>query len=251
MQPMSDKEFDKIFQERFDEFEVNPSKPFWPSIEERLKNKKRKNDFPLFWMVAASVIIVFFAGLYILRPNHTIRLHNDDNLQAVTQPERAIPQLKEQLLIEKKVVRKKAFIKSPVESQQVREVKRPDMPAEQQAADVTDLNKMSAKIETHENHPLSQQAVIVIPNNSELKKEASPLSDSSFHTAPVVAGRTRIKSVGDLVNFVIAKVDQREDKVIEMSDNDEGTSISGINLGVLKIKSGNNKKVRGFKVNFK
>jgi len=39
------------------------------------------------------------------------------------------------------------------------------------------------------------------------------------------------------VNFVIAQVDKREDKLIEFTESDEGTEVSGINLGLLKIKS--------------
>jgi hypothetical protein len=47
----------------------------------------------------------------------------------------------------------------------------------------------------------------------------------------------RVKGIGGLVNFVIAQVDKREDKLIEFTESDEGTEISGINLGLLKIKS--------------
>ena len=51
------------------------------------------------------------------------------------------------------------------------------------------------------------------------------------------APKIKIRSIGSLVNFVIAKVDHREDKIIEFEDNDEGSEVSGINLGVLKFKS--------------
>jgi hypothetical protein len=47
----------------------------------------------------------------------------------------------------------------------------------------------------------------------------------------------KVKGVGGLVNFVIAQVDKREDKLIEFTESDEGTEVSGINLGLLKIKS--------------
>jgi hypothetical protein len=42
--------------------------------------------------------------------------------------------------------------------------------------------------------------------------------------------------VGDLVNFVIAKVDKREEKIIKVSKTDEGDNeITGINLGLFKF----------------
>ena len=50
-------------------------------------------------------------------------------------------------------------------------------------------------------------------------------------------GQRKIRSIGSLVNFVIAKVDKREDKLIEFKDSDEGSEVSGINLGLVKIKS--------------
>jgi hypothetical protein len=50
-------------------------------------------------------------------------------------------------------------------------------------------------------------------------------------------GQKKIRSIGSLVNFVIAKVDKREDKLIEFKDSDEGSEVSGINLGLVKIKS--------------
>jgi len=52
--------------------------------------------------------------------------------------------------------------------------------------------------------------------------------------------KRKIRSIGGLVNYVVGKVDPRDDKVIEFTDNDEGTEVSGINLGLLKIKSKNN-----------
>jgi hypothetical protein len=57
-------------------------------------------------------------------------------------------------------------------------------------------------------------------------------SDDEFNSR-----NRKIKGVGGLVNFVIAQVDKREDKLIEFTESDEGTEVSGINLGLLKIKS--------------
>jgi hypothetical protein len=47
----------------------------------------------------------------------------------------------------------------------------------------------------------------------------------------------RIKSVGSLVNFVVSKVDKRNEKIIEFEDGDEGTKVSSLNLGLLKFKA--------------
>jgi hypothetical protein len=51
--------------------------------------------------------------------------------------------------------------------------------------------------------------------------------------------RPRIHSFGDLVNVLVAKVDKRKDKVIEFTADDDGESnITGVNLGIIKIKKG-------------
>lgn len=250
MQPMSDKEFDKLFKERFVEFQVNPPESLWPAINERLGNNKRKTDFSVFWMVAASVVLVFAAGLYLFMPNKAIRLHGDDTVPVVFQVKPATPEYtEEQPLIEHPVTRKQIFTKPGVRTVkkiEAVETKGFGKTAEENPSEAVKLAGISSKIEMHEDHSLNKEPVISIPDEGDWQNASSFASDSGFRTG----GRPRIKSVGDLVNLVIAKVDQREDKIIEMTNTDEGTSISGINLGVLKIKAVKNKPSE-IKLNFK
>jgi hypothetical protein len=52
-----------------------------------------------------------------------------------------------------------------------------------------------------------------------------------------------IHSLGGLVNVLIAKVDKREDKLIEFTDDDDdntASSVTAVNLGVIKIKKQSN-----------
>ncbi len=50
----------------------------------------------------------------------------------------------------------------------------------------------------------------------------------------------RVRTFGDMLNVVIAAVDKRKDKVIEFSNTDgDESSITGINLGIIKIKKEN------------
>jgi len=52
------------------------------------------------------------------------------------------------------------------------------------------------------------------------------------------AGKKRgISGLGGLINAIVAKVDKREDKLVEFTEsNDDGALLSGVNLGLLKIK---------------
>jgi hypothetical protein len=66
--------------------------------------------------------------------------------------------------------------------------------------------------------------------------QAAPVNKPD--AAPVKT-RHKIHSLGDLINVVVAKVDKRKDKIIQFTDTDDGDSnITGVNLGVIKIKKG-------------
>jgi hypothetical protein len=61
-----------------------------------------------------------------------------------------------------------------------------------------------------------------------------PFADGENITA--VKPRHTIRSLGGLINAVVAKVDKRRDKIIEFTDEDDETNVTGINLGIVKIK---------------
>jgi hypothetical protein len=48
--------------------------------------------------------------------------------------------------------------------------------------------------------------------------------------------KKRIRSLSDLVNFVVAKVDNREEKVLETSSDGAILSLTALNVGPLKFK---------------
>ncbi len=52
--------------------------------------------------------------------------------------------------------------------------------------------------------------------------------------------RKGIRNVGDLVNFVVDKVDKRDKKLVRFNtDDDDNSSIVGINIGFLKFNKKN------------
>ena len=58
------KNIDRLFQEKFRDFEVNPSEDFWNNIEAKLDEKKRKRVIP-FWWKFSGVAAVFLIGILI------------------------------------------------------------------------------------------------------------------------------------------------------------------------------------------
>ena len=63
------------------------------------------------------------------------------------------------------------------------------------------------------------------------------LTAQSPRPKPKPVKKHRIRSLGDVLNVVIAAVDKREDKFIEFSNTDEDdATITGLNLGIIKVK---------------
>jgi hypothetical protein len=250
MQPMWDNEFDKKFQDSFEGFEVTPSASVWPAVARRLKSKKSGKRIPFFWAAAASLTIMFISGLYVFRPKTKIWLYSENDVAVKIKPQEENRQsVALELLPQKKDDGPRVALEI-TKSNVVRKAKINPREAEILTGDVAAIEKIATKVETHESHSPNKVAMVAIPDQTDIGRLVS-LSDSVIENREITAIRPRIKSIGDIVNFVVAKVDQRDDKIIEMSDNDEGSSISAINLGVLKIKSGKNKTLREFRINFK
>ena len=58
------KNIDKLFQEKFKDFEVEPSEIVWQNIEEKLKEKKKRRVIPFWWKLSGvAAIIVLGIGL--------------------------------------------------------------------------------------------------------------------------------------------------------------------------------------------
>lgn len=247
MQLTPDKEIDKLFQDGFKEFEIRPSRSLWHSIEKQIDAPERKQGFSVFWMAAASVVIVFVAGLYFFRPQHALRLQVESKEQMPVESEHeGLSKEVLQALIPKKENHRLGQTVLPEPKQpnpadrELKETKTHDL--ERLPEEVTAISKMEAKTEAHEILHVNEIEMVTIPDQKNEERSVIAVNTSDPDVSePLLQHKPRIRSIGDLVNFVVAKVDQREDKIIEMSDDDEGASISGINLGVLKIKSVKNK----------
>lgn len=249
MQSMSDKELDQLFQSRFETFESEPSASLWSSIENRLEPKIHKKPImPVFWMAAASVVVVLAAGLWFLKPEPKVFLQGQGQMAA------AKPEPVEVSPVEEPKMEDIAVAQTPVKPSTFK--KQQPVPKAETVAAVTQVNElpgaeagnqvMMASVEVPE-----VKETPVTTGRSSVPEDTHPHSrrgevhqtvlamlppDEAVEDQPVQE-RRRIRSVGDIVNFVVAKVDQREDKLIEISEDDEGTKISGINLGLFKIKS--------------
>jgi hypothetical protein len=95
MHPISDKELDKLFQQRFGDLEIEPSAAVWEKITGTMDQKRRKSAFPSFWMAAASIVVLISAGLLYFRPQEVIRLQGSTEMAQNMEDNSSRPQLNE------------------------------------------------------------------------------------------------------------------------------------------------------------
>src|SRR5688572_20218421 len=85
MQAMSDKDFNELFQRKFEGHKVEPAAAVWAGINAELNKNKQKKPFQVLWMAAASIIVAVCAGLYLLQPQEVIRLQGKAEPQIMKQ----------------------------------------------------------------------------------------------------------------------------------------------------------------------
>lgn len=245
---MQDKDFDQLFKERFDEAEIMPSADLWSSIEQEIV-PKRKHKFPFYWMAAAAVMAVVAVGLVFNRPQK-IQLQGsgvasvptsvaaDRAMDKARVTARAMPAVDVQVESAAIVARNER-----VNTESVKKDFQPLQPVEQISRHLPkDVLMQQAKDEA----PSLNELQPVLAKEEPKEEVVLALNDVPVVTADALindneeVGRKGIRNVGDLINYVVDKVDKREEKVIEFkTDDDDNSSIIGINLGMLKF---NNRK---------
>ena len=257
MKVASDKKFDEFFKSSFEDFEVEPSANSWDKIAQELKQKPKKK-FPIFWMAAASVAIVLGIGLGLYtQPNEVIKLKpQTDEMTAGVEPkleeskEQGVKIKEQRIVVEKPVLLTTISKKEPLRQQnKVSEKNISDDATITNKPTVLDLNNLEedlARIKPIKRiNSVAQQMIDdeakQIKLNGSMNAALALAQNTNDGNLDDVGGvndrKVKIKSVGDLVNFVVAKVDKREEKIIKVSKTDEGDNeITGINLGLFKFR---------------
>jgi len=74
------KNIDRLFQERFKDFEAHPSPEVWAKIKDRLDQKRKRRVIPLWWKLggaAALLALLFFVGNLYFAPSSNFPQKND------------------------------------------------------------------------------------------------------------------------------------------------------------------------------
>lgn len=239
MQNIQDKAFDQVFKDQFEKAEMQPSTDLWNNISAELR-PPTKRRLPVYWMAAALVVVVLGLGL-LMPETEKIRLQAPEKLVADIDT---------------------AVFSRPVKTNQVDDTAQvatyksiPLVIAPRLKPDMGNniaLKTMQPK----------QSGDRLVYKQEELIKEADKLHKTSTAIAeePMIAdtyvqendtvdileskmeetSHKGIRNVGDLINFVVNKVDKREKKAIQFDTDEDNSSIVALNIGFIKFnrKSG-------------
>jgi len=264
---MQDKELDRLFQQKLDDLEIQPSARVWQDISAELNADKRKRILLPLLSAAAGVILLITAGILFIpkQPVKNNDKHHSTEIAKTLEPIKQPAAVKVEPMAPPPPAQNKVPANSviaPVNSiAQIRKTKSksnltPAIPQQTTAAPLPVI--------IHEAEPLfaSDPATdypVVKTAAPDTTTKISPKATliNSEKTQPVLIAQTpvqpapatakpvkkhRIRSLGDVFNVVIAAVDKRKDKVIEFSNTDEDdATITGLNLGFIKVKKDKDK----------
>lgn len=241
MQAMQDKDFDQLFKDRFEEAEIQPSSNLWGNIEKELTPKKKK-AFPVYWAAAAVVVIATTIGL-LSQKTEPLKLQGN-RIETAQVEKLPVTVPKQNSVVEEPVVAR-------TESTPL--VLAPKVKLE-------NLVRKNSQLAVQPNPEIKRQQVKVIDVAPEQKEEIKSvatlekeimiakvdppvITEQSNQIAETeVRERKGIRNVGDVINFVVDKLDKREKKIIQFkTDDDDNSSLIAVNIGILKFNSRKNK----------
>jgi hypothetical protein len=257
----SDKELDELFSAKLNNLETEPDAATWNNIAAKLEEKPKTKSIIPALRIAAGVLVVLSVGLLLLRENEQPAKNNLPKKVAKVE----LQQEKPTINADKNVAEKKDILLLTSQNKAVQEVHADKRVSSKTILQLPKYSKTDLKMadeilaQTHQqpeknDNGLTDRTVLasvaVVPDASTsliIKSDEETLRFTPVKTqnlvpktsTPVVASKRKgIRSMGDLVNLVMAKVDKRPDKLIEFTDNDDGdeSNITGINLGIISIK---------------
>ncbi len=255
---MQDKEFDDLFRSKLDGFEAGPSGRVWAGIDAEISWGRRKKILMPFLSIAASIVVLVAAGiLFIPQKEKTTgkplvqnkiaktsgalivspTVKNHSNLVLKSQGDK----LKETGLADNHARPHYSKTNKSIPAKQSQEIDKAvttDNQAELAAAprsgpEVIDAvaPDMSTQI------AIKQPAVETISFKTKPAMPAVQLPVANKQDELAAKPGKKLRSLGDIINAAVAKVDKRKDKFIEFSDTDDnGSTLTAINLGIIKIK---------------
>ncbi|ADY52911.1 hypothetical protein Pedsa_2363 [Pseudopedobacter saltans DSM 12145] len=236
MKSMSDKEFDAFFKASLEEFEEEPTKDFWVAIESETNSSEpdsRKNKFPFLW-AAASLILLGLGFVFFKSDAERVQLRSEKieitNSQVEISETYSRPVNHPGFKPNNQAENEKRFLELMASTELE------DKPVEKRRRYMENLPDRSAEIKERQ---LVKVVSNVIDKNQDTEKQEPEikLQETLVQVDSPQETKERVRTLGDLVNFVVGKIDKRENKIIHVSKTDESDmEITGINLGLIKYR---------------
>ncbi|SRR5260221_1987070 len=264
---MQDNEFDELFRSGLDNFEAEPSLDVWEKVDNELNGYKRKKRLTPFLSIAASIIVFVTAGILFIPQKGNVKSGNhpvNNNIVKVSQPfntPQVVTNHPNANILNSDKTNKTSIVANRIERGRGTESSKPAR-VEKLLAPTVEQNKLGKTDDPAllASNQQTQQNIIkaVVPDertqiaiNPHIEETTAFITKPAMVTAKLptinkedilsqdvisVKSKHKIHSLGDLINVVVAKVDKRKDKIIEFTDTDDESNITGVNLGIIKIK---------------
>ncbi|MGI4751171.1 MAG: hypothetical protein ACRYFB_11080 [Janthinobacterium lividum] len=253
----SDKQLDDLFNSKLQNLEVEPAANLWQNIDAELDRKPKKKSIIPGLRIAAGILVMLSVGLLFLRKNEPVKsnfprkitkvvlqkadpnltqiasLDDKNSMLLLSAKNKVIKEALPRSSKNKVVITKPEIIKNPETKLVLMQTLAQNKPDEDPAGlQNTPIQSRIASV-PDASISLKPQPQTEIPQKLFVKPS---LLATESHT--IKAKHKRIRNIGDVVNLVMAKVDKRQDKLIEFSDTDDGeeSNVTGINLGFISLK---------------
>ncbi|WP_421944851.1 hypothetical protein [Pedobacter sp.] len=245
MQPIQDKDFDKLFKNAFDDAEITPSRDLWSSIESEIEPKKRR-IIPIYWLAAAAVLLIATVSILVYQQQDTEPKKYANNVApkvetpiVTEQPAQdssfsiatPVEKVNQVLPVSDKPVTTLAKTRvkedaKPIEIQKV--VTAPEMQKQEQVIVKVENPQKDIKTKIEEAILQPKQETVIASTPAAVKTDYVDNENNQ-------AESKGIRNVGDVVNLIVNKVDKRKDKFIQFRTDDDDSSLSSINIGPFKF----------------
>jgi hypothetical protein len=253
---MQDKEFDGIFNQKFENFEEEPSPMVWDNIAGGLEGKRSTRSILPWLSIAATVLIVATAGVLFLQKGEQA-IEQKKPIKLIAKRVDSVAPIgdktsKAESVITAKPTKATVKVIASANSRQhynVAAAKKVTIPVNVTPADVLDHEPLlnNQPIIATITNPASAKVQATLPDVQLVPKILNPETQGEKALTASAEGQDSkpekkrgIHSMGGLINAIVSKLDKRDNKLIEFSDGDEdddnSTTVTGVNLGLIRIK---------------
>lgn len=225
---MKDKEMDQLFKDQFENAEIEPSAGLWISIEQQLEIKPVKRKFPFYWLTASAAAVAIIITSLLLTKEEKVQLQVTHSITPLVEKRTPVSVLE------------KSGTQSPNRIAATIPGLKNKIPVAK-VIDTTNLKKdlmvMQPIKEDVRLHDMVERLRPVVNSDTLLLASNQSLGTDEVINESDQIEKRGIRNMGDLINFVVDKLDKREEKLLKFKTDDDDSSLIAINIGFIKFNS--------------